>query len=405
MRSSIRSFDGSDPGDISEFLDDYTTVCDQNEILEGTAAMLMPDYLKGTARQVLQNYLAKHDDPVTKFSRCPFYFEVVNHMLQTYATEPTLRAADTKISNLTQQSSQTAVDFHGVIVKVARRYGGAYPFDDIVDVFLRGVDERIVSVHSEWLKLSREASNKASSESGRLIRRREAFNELLAYADGHRPWEVSAPKSKAYKTDRRRERKSDTQAAYGTTVSAVAPTNPPASTAPRSVEVRVDPFPAPASQPASNASGLYDPKYPHCPPPPPLDTPPGSRPLTDDEIRRVNGGDKCFFCMTPKTPPAANAPPVASEDADVPMVGPHFTTGCHLLLGNPVRYGLVRLRLKTLRQLYGNRAGATTKSTKPTQAAGQSGHYVHPTCQQAVNNISSVASSESTNPTDSTQEN
>lgn len=229
-RSSVRSFDGSDSAAILEFLDDYTTICDQNEVSEGTAVMLMADYLKGTARQVLQNYIAKHDDPVHGFSRCPFYFEAVQQLLVKYATEPALRAADTKIGSLTLQPSQSAADFHGVLVRMARRYGVAYPFDDIVNIFLRGVDEQLVSVHSEWLKLSRKASNKASSESSRLLRRREAFEELLTYANGHRLWEAKHPKPKTDKGDKHKDRRPTTQTVYDTTISAAGTAPPTAPT-------------------------------------------------------------------------------------------------------------------------------------------------------------------------------
>lgn len=87
-----------------------------------------------------------------------------------------------------------------------RSYGAAYPFEDVAEIFLRGVDYQLVPVHSEWLKMSRAASVKTSSESNRLIRLQEAFQELLKYEDCRRHWGAKSPKSKSDKSDRRRDR-------------------------------------------------------------------------------------------------------------------------------------------------------------------------------------------------------
>lgn len=46
-RSAISSFDGTDPGTNLELLDIYTTACEQNEVAEGIAVVLMAYYLKG----------------------------------------------------------------------------------------------------------------------------------------------------------------------------------------------------------------------------------------------------------------------------------------------------------------------------------------------------------------------
>lgn len=150
--------------------------------------------LKGSSRQEIKNLYVKHEDPVIGFERCPFYFEAVHNLLVTHDTEPALRATDAKISGLTQQPMQRAVEFYSAILKNARRYGAACPLDDVVDISLRGVDDQLVSVHSEWLKLSHEASDKATSESNRIVRRREAFRNLLTDTDGHRQWKAKTPK-------------------------------------------------------------------------------------------------------------------------------------------------------------------------------------------------------------------
>lgn len=102
-----------------EFLDNYTTACDQNGIAEETTVVLMADYLKHSARQEIQNFYVTHDDPVYSFTRCPFYLEAVQHLFVTYATEPVLQEDDAKIGGLTQQPSQQAVEFQAAILKIA----------------------------------------------------------------------------------------------------------------------------------------------------------------------------------------------------------------------------------------------------------------------------------------------
>lgn len=356
--SYIQAFDGMDPGCILEFLDDYVTACDQNYVSEGIAVILMVDYMRGAAKQDLLNQMVKFDDPVTSFKRRPFFFEVVQHLLITYASGHVLRVADVKINSLTQQPTQSAVNFHAAILRMTRRYGSAYPFEEIIEIFLRGVDNKLVSVHSEWQNLSRAASANATSESSRLIRYQEAFRELLSYADGHRYWETtSAQTNSKYKKG---DRLNDLQPilhhshnSHGTYISAVCTTTPPAKF-PSSSNTVVRP---------------YDYKYPLCPTPPPVPTPAGKVPLTDDEIRLVNGGDKCHLCLTSK----ASAPPPNPDDDD-PVLPPHVTTGCVLIAGSPSLYWLVRLRHRWLINRFSNRQLQISKSAMPTNTSGHTGH-------------------------------
>lgn len=79
--------------------------------------VLMADYLKVSEHQEILKFYVTHVDPVYEFTRCLFYFETVQHLLVNYATEPVLRAADAKISGLTQKPSQRAA-----ILKIARRF-------------------------------------------------------------------------------------------------------------------------------------------------------------------------------------------------------------------------------------------------------------------------------------------
>lgn len=135
-----------------------------------------------------------------------------------------------------------------------------------------------------------------------------------------------------------------------------------------------------------------------------MDTPLGSRPLTYDEIRRVNGGDKCFFYMTPKALSSTLNSDPSNIDANVPDIPPHVTTGCPLILGNPSRYGMVHLHLTVQRQKYGSRSSTSGQATKSSNSSGQSGHYVHPSRWKNVPSYGSktVSAVDSVAPTYST---
>ena len=92
----------------------------------------MPDYMTGNARRDLLSNWAKFDDPVTGFKRRPLYSETVHHLLVMYASESVLRAAESKIKGIRQLSNQRAVEFHSAIKRTARRYGSAFPLEDII---------------------------------------------------------------------------------------------------------------------------------------------------------------------------------------------------------------------------------------------------------------------------------
>lgn len=57
----------------------------------------------------MKNSNETQDDPVTGFTRCPLYVEAAQHLIVTYDTEPILRAAEPKISELSQTPSQRAI--------------------------------------------------------------------------------------------------------------------------------------------------------------------------------------------------------------------------------------------------------------------------------------------------------
>lgn len=135
-----------------------------------------------------------------------------------------------------------------------------------------------------------------------------------------------------------------------------------------------------------------------------MDTPPGPRPLTDNQSGRVKGGDKCFYCMTPKAPLSTPKAYPSNVDAGVQNIPSHVTAGFPLFLGNPSCYGMVRLRLKALQVMYCNRSSTSGKSTKSSNPSGQSGHFILPSRRNNVSSYGSktVSAVTSATPTEST---
>lgn len=167
------------------------------------------------------------------------------------------------------------------------------------------------------------------------MRRPEAFRDFLTYADGHRHWEFKTSKSKGEKNDKRRDHQASpyrSRDAYDKSLYAVGKTNPP------------------TKRPPSANNAPNNPKFPLRPHPSRLETILGLREQIYHDIRRGNGGEKCYFCMTTKAPPRTPNLEQSNADTPVPIFPRHVTTMCQLILGNPVRYGMVFLPLKALRQ-------------------------------------------------------
>ena len=235
--------------------------------------------------------------------------------------------AERSIKSMRQRPDQTAADFRDAIQKWNRRYGSAFDQEDVIEVFLRGVDTRLTSVPFQWTKLAEEAEKRSSGESSRRAERAKAFQDLVRYADGQRTWDKRSPRSREHRrSDSRDHPVSPVSPIDVMDISAITDVPPTVQLPPDLVEeVR-----------------KRREQFPDCPQAPTLIIPKGRRDINIDVIRHVNGGRMCYVCNKSKI-----------KSADNP--NPHETTACGWIPSDPVkRYEYAESKLRYLSTLRDN---------------------------------------------------
>ena len=112
---------------------------------EGVAIGLMPDHLGQPMKDDFIANASTFDDLDHNLRRRRSYIEMVHRLIETEAVERKLRDAEKKITAMTQGTNQSAENFRKAIVKQTRRYDSTFSQDDIVEIFLGGLDKRLTS--------------------------------------------------------------------------------------------------------------------------------------------------------------------------------------------------------------------------------------------------------------------
>ena len=127
-----------------------------------------------------------------------------------------------------QRADQTAADFRAAIIKQTRKYGTAYSDEDIIEVFLSGIDKRLKSVTHQWATYKEEINRDAKDEVDMHRQLQRAFTKLVRFADAQRTWETDDPQGKQGRHRRRNSTQTDDAAnsTHAQTVSALTNKTP-----------------------------------------------------------------------------------------------------------------------------------------------------------------------------------
>lgn len=310
----IQAFDGEDPTGILEFLHKFKEVCDDSVISEGHAAGLIALFLKKGATEVYQErYGALEDSHHTK----AFYFEIVHHLIKTFADGPNLRDAEQRIRALKQQATQTAKSFKTILLNKLRKFGTSFTISESIQLFLDGLDTRIRQrVEHKWDELQKTIATTTGDQ--KTYARRNAFDEIARYADTLRNWE-SEPSTSPPPIERIRSR----DRPRGRSVNAISRSPSPSllSSSP---------------EPISNVQGHT-----------PFDNgriwiPTGEVDINDRVAKYLNNSDACAFC---RLPTKLTDGLVLPEDER-----PHVSSACPDLSSDPTkRYHQLKRRLDNMK--------------------------------------------------------
>ncbi|CAN8070208.1 unnamed protein product [Agarophyton chilense] len=151
------TFTGTDPIAKTEFLQKFKLACDQNGFFEGAAMWLFQFYLKVQAYYLLQgrilgNTLAMDGDGTEMLESYP---EVVNFLLETYATDEVIQEAYSEVLAYHQRSGQTESEFSLALWNLATRCGNVFTISRIKSLFSDNVDKAIRSQVRNYLASNR----------------------------------------------------------------------------------------------------------------------------------------------------------------------------------------------------------------------------------------------------------
>ena len=139
------TFSGDDPIAIIDFLQRFKIACDQNGFSEGAAMWLFQFYLKGQAATLLHsrmqgNTMAVEEDQTEMLRTYP---EVVNYLLETYATDEVIQEAYAEVLSYRQRPSQPELEFAKSLFALASRCGNVFTTTRLKAMFSDNVDKSI----------------------------------------------------------------------------------------------------------------------------------------------------------------------------------------------------------------------------------------------------------------------
>ena len=136
-----RGFDGDDPITVLRFLAEYKSACDTHSVCEVVAFWAVQNYLSGQALSLVQNRMAGQTMSVDadREEMLTSYPELVNFMLETYATDDVIAEAVEDVESMRQSTGMTEQEFSNELWKRALRCGTVFSGNRLKGYFVEGL--------------------------------------------------------------------------------------------------------------------------------------------------------------------------------------------------------------------------------------------------------------------------
>ena len=145
VRMGKKTFNGSDPVAIINFLINFRAACDAADAHEGVALWLFQFYLSGSAKSTVEKKIRERA-PTEEQRRLDrrnkivtTYIGAVQLLLETYATEDVLAEAHLDVTNFKQSDQMDEVKYAIKLSTKADRCGSVYPDRLLKDIFINGI--------------------------------------------------------------------------------------------------------------------------------------------------------------------------------------------------------------------------------------------------------------------------
>ena len=142
VQMQAKTFDGKDPIRILSFLHSFQNAADTNGLHEGAAMWLIVRFMSGPAHHALNARLAPAIQAASA-GKLTTYCQVIQYLLQTYASDEEIARVDAEVKRFVQQPNQSAHKYALALYDKTSRCGPVYTEEDIISLFVEGLHESI----------------------------------------------------------------------------------------------------------------------------------------------------------------------------------------------------------------------------------------------------------------------
>lgn len=135
-----RKFDGSIPIAVLDFLSSFKRICDEHGVTEGLAVLLLPHFLAGDARALVEENFEISDFNFGGYSTWP---EAVQLLLLNYAKDRHIKSATRDFNNCTMRENEDEATYGRRLQRIARLCGGVIDVQKLVTRFCDGLPDYI----------------------------------------------------------------------------------------------------------------------------------------------------------------------------------------------------------------------------------------------------------------------
>lgn len=130
-------WDGNPPLGVFEFLNRFVKACDDNDVSEGRALYLLPEFTKGDLKRELYTLMPSHDGG--KVTEVTTYLELVNWLLRKYADEQRLSDQDAEFHQAAQKDNETETQYFQRLTALRRLCGYIHTASQLKSRFIQGL--------------------------------------------------------------------------------------------------------------------------------------------------------------------------------------------------------------------------------------------------------------------------
>ena len=149
------TFSGEDGVLVLDFLAKLVQEFDTQEMNEGQAIRLLPEFLSGIA---LRQYTSVSQTAGAHHGKVSVWPEAVQWLLRSFATDEAIRQAVLALREVQQRPSEDEMEFYIRLKDASNRCGNVYSMEEQMTMFIEGLDASIKPMVSQYRQDNRDVS-------------------------------------------------------------------------------------------------------------------------------------------------------------------------------------------------------------------------------------------------------